>query len=119
VPGLCSPTAVAVSRRDLERFLCGRQPLTGFDDPAGPYPCLIRPYSSHAGAGLSQVTSDADLYGYLRLSLEDRFFVTRFQDYQDPLGFYRKFRIAFIDRQPFSATWPSRATGWYTTPTPA
>ncbi len=98
VPGLCSPTAVAVCRTDLERHLRGHRPAAGFGVP---YPCLIRPVHSHAGAGLSRITCDAELYAYLRLSFEDRFFLTEFHDYKDRAGLYRKLRVAFIDRRPY------------------
>lgn len=52
VAGLCSPTAVAVSRIALDEHLRFGRPIGGF--PGAPYPCLIRPMHSHAGSGLAQ-----------------------------------------------------------------
>jgi hypothetical protein len=101
VPGVCSPTAIAVSRPALEKHLNSGVPIERFDTPDGLYPCLIRPVSSHAGSGLSLLRSQAELAAYLRHSFERHFFVTAFEDYRDPDGFYRKSRVAFIDRQPF------------------
>jgi hypothetical protein len=101
VPGLCSPTAVAIDRPALEAHLRTLSPIDGFDEMTGPYPCLIRPASSHAGAGLARIDSPAALYDYLRLSFEQHFYLTAFHDYRGNDGFYRKSRVAFIDRQPF------------------
>ncbi len=100
-PGICSPTAVAVSRSELDVHLRTGRPITGFETPRGLYPCLIRPAGSHAGAGLSCAATPAELADYLRLSFERNFFVTAFEDYRGPAGLYRKSRVAFIDRQPF------------------
>jgi hypothetical protein len=101
VPGLCSPTAVAVSRVALDNHLEVGSPIEGFDTVRGPYPCLIRPISSHAGTGLSRVQSSAELADYLRCCFDRQFFVTAFEDYSSPDGLYRKSRVAFIDRRPF------------------
>ena len=99
VPSLCSPTAVAVDRAALDEHLNSGGPIDGF--PNGPYPCLIRPHTSHAGAGLSRLQTPADLADYLRFSFERYFFLTAFHDYSGPDGFYQKYRVAFIDRTPF------------------
>jgi hypothetical protein len=101
VPGVCSPVAAAVSRTTLEQHLRSAGPIEGFDSPGGPYPCLIRPVSSHAGTGLARVQTPAELANYLRLSFDRHFFVTTFEDYRGSDGLYRKSRVAFIDRRPF------------------
>jgi len=101
VPGVCSPTAVAVSRTTLDDHLERGQPIETFDTPAGPYPCLIRPAGSHAGTGLSRITNAAEMEAYLRASFERHFFITAYEDYSGPDGLYRKSRVVFIDRQPF------------------
>jgi hypothetical protein len=101
IPGLCSPVAVAVSRAALDEHLQSGRPIAGFDGPAAPYPCLIRPMHSHAGTGLARLQTPAELSAYLHLSFDRHFFVTTFEDYRSPDGLYRKSRVAFIDRQPF------------------
>ena len=101
VPGICSPTAIAVSRAALEGYLQTGQEIEGFDAPRGLYPCLIRPRNSHAGAGLSRVQNTAELADYLRFSFERHYFLTAFEDYSGPDGLYRKSRVGFIDRKPF------------------
>jgi hypothetical protein len=90
-----------VDRARLEALLLSGDPIQGFESPAGLYPCLIRPHASHAGNGLSRIETPTDLAEYLRFSFERRFFLTAFHDYSGPDGLYRKFRVAFIDRQPF------------------
>jgi hypothetical protein len=101
VPGIFSPKSVAVSRFDLNRVVrCGRG-IEGLDNPNDPFPCLIRPVESHAGAGLAMVRDRDELVVYLRASCGEKFFATSFEDYSGPDGLYRKSRVAFIDRQPF------------------
>jgi hypothetical protein len=95
IPEIRSPEAVATTRTDLLDHIRTGAPL------GCPYPCLIRPIHSHAGAGLALVETQADIAAYLRSSLTQEFFLTAFEDYVSPDGFYRKSRIAFIDRQPF------------------
>jgi hypothetical protein len=101
VAGLCSPTTVGVSRATLDDHLEFGAAIEGFDSARGPYPCLIRPVSSHAGTGLSRLRSRADLADYLRCCFHRQFFMTAFEDYSSPDGLYRKSRVAFIDRRPF------------------
>ena len=101
VPGLCSPVAVAVTRAALDEHVQCGAPILGFDNARGPYPCLIRPLSSHAGIGLKRIESAAALADYLRFSFDRRFYVTAFEEYAGPDGYYRKSRVAFIDRNPF------------------
>lgn len=86
---ICSPVAVAVARDAL----AGRLPL--------PFPFLIRPEHAHAGQGLSLMRTSADVAEYLQYSFERRFYLTAFEDYASPDGYYRKSRVAFIDREPF------------------
>ena len=97
VDGICSPTAVAVTRRDLDAHLETGASI-GLD---GPYPCLIRPMYSHAGNGLKLARNRTELAAYLGTSFERHFYLTAFEDYAGIDGLYRKSRIAFIDRQPF------------------
>jgi hypothetical protein len=99
VSGICSPTAVAMSKAELSAHLDSGRPIEGFDN--GPYPCLIRPASSHAGTGLSLLRNPAEMAEYLRFTFERHFFITAFEDYRGPDGLYRKSRVAFIDRRPF------------------
>jgi hypothetical protein len=100
-PGLCSPRAIAVDRVALDAHVQYGAPVAGVIEPHGLYPCLIRPLASHAGTGLARLESVDDMAKYLHLSFDNRFFLTAFEDYSGPDGLYRKFRVAFIDREPF------------------
>jgi hypothetical protein len=99
IEGVFSPKALAVSRSELEAFVDTSRPIAGM--PPWPCPWLVRPVASHAGIGLARVQTAAELAKYLGTRLDQDFFVTEFEDYCSPDGFYRKSRIAFIDRRPF------------------
>jgi hypothetical protein len=101
IAGICSPMAVAVTRISLTRHLGSAGPIEGFEVPNGPYPCLIRPADSHAGAGLVRIEKREELSDYLRGAAAKHFFVTAFEDYSSPDGLYRKSRVAFVNRRPF------------------
>lgn len=62
-------------------------------------PLLVRPTGSHGGAGLQLLEHPAAL-GSLVLPSVDHY-VSVFHDYRSPDGFYRKYRVIFVDRQPF------------------
>ena len=66
-----------------------------------PYPVIIRPVGSHAGANLVKAAGPADLATYLEQVQTSEYYVTQFDDYRSVDGMFRKYRIAFFDRQPF------------------
>jgi hypothetical protein len=101
VPSILSPAAAAVTRDELDTHLRTGRPIAGFDPPRAQYPCLIRPFASHAGQGLSKADTPEQLRDYLRFSFDRRFYLTAFEDYSGSDGLFRKSRIGFIDRQPF------------------
>ena len=101
VPSIRSPVAVGVTRAALDRHLTDGCPIPGLDAARGLYPCLVRPASSHAGAGLARARDPSELAEYLRYSFERNYYVTEFEDYAGPDGYYRKLRVGFIDRRPF------------------
>ena len=94
VPGIRSPAAMAVTRRDLEAGGDIRSLGMG-------YPCLIRPLGSHAGSGLARLEDGYQLREYLRSSSGRAFYLTEFEDYRGVDGLYRKYRIAFVGGKPF------------------
>jgi len=101
VDGICSPTTLAVARADLEAPTDARRGSDRCAPEFPPYPFLVRPMGSHAGAGLARIASAEKLAEYLLFSFETEFFVTAFEDYSGADGLYRKSRVGFIDRQPF------------------
>jgi hypothetical protein len=90
IDSICSPPAQRVRRAALSAAL---------DFGAGAH--LVRPAGTHAGHGLARIATQAELAAYLAEATADIYYVTRFVDYRSADGFYRKYRIAFIDRAPF------------------
>ena len=66
------------------------------------FPVIIRPRGSHAGRGLARLT---DAAGLTRLSQGARperdFFISRYVDYANADGLFRKYRIVVIDGKPY------------------
>lgn len=100
VPGICSPPAVAASRTQLDDLLRDGGDI-GRILPGGTYPVLVRPLGSHAGRGLKKIADPRALAAYLLFAFDASYFVTGFVDYRSADGLYRKYRVAFIDRQPW------------------
>jgi hypothetical protein len=66
------------------------------------FPIIIRPRGSHAGVGLAKVDDRSALGSYLSQREEQEFFVSRFVDYGDEDGFYRKYRIVIVDGRAYA-----------------
>ncbi len=67
-----------------------------------PYPLLIRPLDSHAGNDLAKIDDADQLQAYLEATphVED-FYLSAFVDYRNADGYYRKYRIVFVDGVPY------------------
>jgi hypothetical protein len=65
-------------------------------------PLVIRPVGSQAGAGLAKVTTTAELRAYLDEQPYPAYFVMPFVDYRSADGFYRKYRVMFVDGVPLA-----------------
>ncbi len=68
-----------------------------------PNALLIRPIDSHAGHGLAKIDQLSDMENYLEKFSDLEFFVAPFIDYRSEDGWFRKFRVAVIDGQPYPA----------------
>jgi hypothetical protein len=62
-----------------------------------PYPFLIRPLDSHAGNDLERIDGGDSLQAYLESVKHEDFYLTAFVDYRNADGYYRKYRIVFVD----------------------
>jgi hypothetical protein len=62
-------------------------------------PLLVRPVGSHGGDRL-QLIEHPDALVALQLEEQD-YYVSNYHDYRSPDGYYRKYRVIFIDREPF------------------
>lgn len=65
------------------------------------YPAIVRPVGSHAGHGLERIASESELADYLSRERADRYFVSPFIDYRSADGFFRKYRVIFVDGEPY------------------
>jgi hypothetical protein len=89
------PDAVVPSQTLIERMsLAGGAGLE--------FPLIIRPAGSHAGKDLARIDSPESLQAYLAGVTGNLFYVAPFVDYQSSDGFWRKYRIIFVDGRP----WP-------------
>jgi tetratricopeptide (TPR) repeat protein len=64
-------------------------------------PLLVRPTASHGGLGLVLARDDAELAA-LTPPVGDDAYLTQFHDYRSLDGYFRKYRMIFVDRRP----WP-------------
>jgi len=82
---------VATSRIDRTRYAAD-----GF-----PVPHIVRPVGSHGGHGLGRIDDDAERTAYLATVDAPELFVAPFIDYRSADGYFRKYRIVFVDGEPF------------------
>jgi len=117
-PMLNAPDAVARTRRDAMPVLLGDiqgvvvpavariaaadirlMGLAGAIAQAGlATPVLARPVGSHGGKGLLRADTNPALEA-LRVSGDH--YVTAFHDYRSVDGYFRKYRVVFVDRRPY------------------
>jgi tetratricopeptide (TPR) repeat protein len=103
-PGLLSgiarctaPVPLRLTRGELKSTR-----LTQRLDEAGIHPpYVLRPIASQAGRDLARIATGAELSAYLAGVSEDEFYLTPFHEYAGPDGLYRKYRIIFVDGEPF------------------
>ena len=96
IEGLEIPATMALSHAQLREA----SPATPAIDLK--FPIIVRPRGSHAGAGLAKLDDRAALLRYLDARPEQEFFIARFVDYASSDGLFRKYRIVFIDGQPYA-----------------
>jgi hypothetical protein len=91
--------------RDLPDTIVPRQVCAGRDDLAALVsggPIIVRPSGSHAGRGLARLSTAPDAARYCdSLPKTQTFFAAPFIDYRSPDGFWRKYRVIFVDGEPF------------------
>lgn len=64
-------------------------------------PILLRPVTSQAGRDLVRLNALDEIAPYLATVAEDAFYLTQFYDYAAADGFFRKYRVIFVDGEPF------------------
>jgi hypothetical protein len=89
IPGVRAPDARRIARADLAA--CG----TTVDGLA--YPLLVRPVDTHGGRGLERLDRPGELPAYLARAVADAYDCSTFVDYRSADGWFRKYRIMFVD----------------------
>lgn len=100
-PGIEIPTTARVSRAELADIALSDVILRDVLED-GAFPLIVRPAGSHAGKGLAKLDTPADIDAYLAAQPEGEFFVSRFVDYGDADGLYRKYRVVLVDGRPYA-----------------
>jgi hypothetical protein len=100
-PGILIPTTLRVPRSGLLALAAGRVELAALL-PDGAFPLIVRPVGSHAGHGLKKLDDAAALSAYLAERPEGEFYLSRYVDYRDADGLFRKYRIVFIEGRPYA-----------------
>jgi hypothetical protein len=110
IEGLEIPATIGVTRAQLANVA---QSEVALADLAAELrlPIIARPHGSHAGVGLAKLDDLAAIGRYLEERAEQEFFVSRFVDYANEDGFFRKYRIVFVDGRPY-ACHMAIATRW-------
>lgn len=65
------------------------------------YPIIVRPVGSHAGHGLEKIDDAQALPAYVDREVAQAYFVNPFIDYRSGDGYFRKYRVIFVDGEPF------------------
>lgn len=100
--GVAMPLTVRVASQALRQVASGELPLEAVLAGGG-FPVIVRPVDSHAGKGLEKLDDAAALTGYLEGVEPGEYFVSRFVDYRNADGLFRKYRIMLIAGRPFLA----------------
>jgi len=101
IEGLDMPATTSVTRAQLSDLASPDTPVAGIATDL-PFPMIVRPRGSHAGAGLARIGDRAKIGGYLAQRPEPEFFVSRFVDYAGDDGLFRKYRIVVVDGRPYA-----------------
>jgi glutathione synthase/RimK-type ligase-like ATP-grasp enzyme len=99
-PGLCMPVTVRVERATMAQIGNGSKAAIDLLGD-GDFPLIARPVGSHAGKGLEKIASFDALPAYLDQHPDESFYISRFVDYRNADGQFRKYRIALIEGRPY------------------
>ena len=101
IEGLDIPATICVTSAQLSDV--ARSSLALADIAAElQFPLIVRPRGSHAGVGLAKIDDRAAIGRYLAEWPEQEFFVSRFVDYANEDGLFRKYRVVFVDGRAYA-----------------
>ncbi|HXQ09759.1 MAG TPA: tetratricopeptide repeat protein [Caulobacteraceae bacterium] len=93
------PNVAVPKARRLSEQVIRRHGLAGAVARAGlRAPLLLRPVGAHGGRGLTRIETIDELGGSPPAG---DLYATAYHDYRSPDGFYRKYRVIYVDRQAF------------------
>jgi glutathione synthase/RimK-type ligase-like ATP-grasp enzyme len=95
------PMTARVDRTSFAEIAAGKAALRSHLAD-GAFPLIARPIGSHAGRGLARLDDAAAVASYLAERREPGFQISRYVDYRGGDGLFRKYRIVFIDGQPYA-----------------
>jgi hypothetical protein len=101
VTGVAIPATARLKRVELAALAQGKLALKDLLSD-GAYPLVVRPVDSHAGFGLDKVDDHLALIAYLAQRPEENFFLSRFVDYSDADGLFRKYRVVAVDGKAYA-----------------
>jgi hypothetical protein len=101
IEGLHIPVTACVTRTQLSAVASSTNGIAAIAAKLQ-FPIIVRPRGSHAGVGLARIDDSAGIANYLAGRPEGEFFVTRFVDYADDDGLFRKYRIVLVDGRPYA-----------------
>ncbi len=86
IAGMITPAARIASRAESAEF--------SLDEPL-----IARPTGDHGGKHIALLRNDLDKHVFLSANPEDELVLTPFHNFQSPDGYWRKYRLIFIDRE--------------------
>ena len=101
IAGLDIPMTARLGRAQVQALADGAQPVQQLLED-GCYPLIIRPTGSHAGVGLEKIEQPGALADYLAQRSEAEFFISRFVNYADAQGRFRKYRLVMVDGKAYA-----------------
>jgi glutathione synthase/RimK-type ligase-like ATP-grasp enzyme len=100
IEGLDIPATVCATRAQLSGVIQSGALAEIADELR--FPIIVRPHGSHAGVGLAKL-DDLDAIGaYLAGRPEQEFFLSRFIDFANEDGLFRKYRLVFVEGRPYA-----------------
>jgi hypothetical protein len=101
IEGLDIPATIGVTREQLTDVAQSKLALAGIAAELE-FPVIARPRGLHAGVGLAKLDDRPALSRYLDERPEHEFFVSRFVDYANEDGLFRKYRVVFVEGRPYA-----------------
>ncbi|HTJ92090.1 MAG TPA: hypothetical protein VL424_03145 [Pararobbsia sp.] len=96
--------AVVPATRRIERT-AGQSLADAIEPQALPYPVIVRPAASHGGQGMLLANTRTELETHEAethaLASASVVYATAYHDYRSADGHFRKYRVIFVDREPY------------------